>query len=198
MTDRTSEEKTVRLFAAIALPSSVQESVAAYVEECRNAVPTSIRWVDPKNLHITLRFYGELQAEQALLLQSSLDHSLSGLTGPLLQLAGTGAFPSLRRPSIFWAGVKILSGDLMPLVEACEEAAHRLDQPAEAKRFVPHITLGRLRKKKEFSHREREVFGSRTPSHFGQEFKAQNVVLFKSQLTPRGPVYTPLKEYPLL
>lgn len=197
MTDPATEEKSLRLFTAITLPPDIRDTVAAYGEVCRNASPSSIRWVAAENLHLTLKFYGDTEVKQLPLLQSTLKKYLSGLESPVLQLAGTGAFPSWHRPAIFWVGVEILSGVLAPLAMACEDAGRETGLASEKKKFIPHITIGRLRRKKAFSHREREVLSSLTPSRFGQEFQAQNVVLFRSQLTRRGPVYTALEEYPL-
>lgn len=197
MIETGSENIHYRLFAALPLPESIQETLGESKTLFVDKDSRELRWVAPQNLHLTLRFYGELKHRQVMQLQELLDQSLRDIKAPILRISGTGAFPSEQRPAVLWAGVKVLSGALDPLVHACEAAAVVLGLEENKKRFIPHITLARIRRPKERAKSGGVSRYTFPQSPFGQEFKARNVVLFNSELTPRGPFYTVLKEYEL-
>lgn len=186
----------MRVFAAIPLPDEVRQAIYRIGLKLRE---TDVRasWVRPENMHLTLRFYGELPAEKAKLLADHLSERLSGYESPLLLARGIGAFPTITRPSIVWAGLDTLSGNLEFLQRDAEEAALAVGLPAEEKSFHPHITLSRLRR----PGRENALAAllvsfqeeGRVPE-FGREFNARNVVLCSSRLTPHGPIYEVIRE----
>lgn len=139
-----------RLFYALLFPEEVTQRIAeALAEVERLDLDRSIRWTARENLHLTLRFLGEVrpaQIEQAMTLPGGLQPpGPIGLRGgePLL-------FPSPRRPRVLTLGVsgvdRTSEERLGILQRQLEETALQLGLPAEERRFTPHITLGRVRR----------------------------------------------------
>ena len=189
----------MRTFAAILLPEDVRDALCALSTRLRKE-GLQAGWVKPDNLHLPLRFYGELDEAQASRLLVLLSERLAGREAPVLLARGVGAFPTLRRPSILWAGLETGTDALEALQEDTEQSARDIGLRPETRRFHPHVTLARLRApgraRGPQSLLSRFQEEGRIPE-FGQEFVARSVVLFKSSLTPRGPVYTVLREIPL-
>jgi len=119
---------------------------------------------------------------------------------PPLELVaeGLGAFPSLRRPSVLWAGVRALSGDLLAVQRAAEACAAAIGLSPEPKPFHPHLTLGRVRAPRGLAPLL-EAFAELAAAapRFGDAFPAPAVALFQSELKPGGAVYTRLEEISL-
>lgn len=125
----------MRLFVAIAMPEEVSERLAVVMGGLDGA-----RWVDPDDLHLTLRFIGEAGKDAA----GDLAAALSSLRAPAftLRLTGFGYFGSGRRVRTLWAGVEPQRA-LDLLQGRVEAAARRAGQPPEARRFAPHVTIAR-------------------------------------------------------
>ena len=126
----------MRLFVALDLPRSLRTRLSFL----GGGLP-GVRWVPPENHHVTLRFIGEVPGHRA----EELDHALSGLRAPgfSLQLSGVGAFEKGGRVTALWVGVD-RSSALDHLQAKIETALHRAGLERERRRFVPHVTLGRL------------------------------------------------------
>jgi 2'-5' RNA ligase len=127
----------IKLFVGLALPEGLKARLAPIMTGLPGA-----RWVPPDNLHLTLRFIGEVDEHQAAL----LDAALSQIRKPPfdLQIAGCGIFAQRRGPEAVWIGVAA-TPPLTDLQAAIERAAVRAGLAPEERRFRPHITLARLR-----------------------------------------------------
>lgn len=133
----------MRLFIAIAIPEEIRSSVASLLQEFRGVAP-SLKWTNPANLHITLKFLGETDPSG---LQPIVDaianvHSTESVT---LTLRNLDAFPNFKRPKILWAGIRP-SANLYAITREIELATGNLGFPAEDRDFTPHLTLARLKK----------------------------------------------------
>jgi 2'-5' RNA ligase len=128
----------IRLFSAIGLPPEARAALAR-----RQAGLDGARWVAPENLHVTLRFFGELREDVAY----DLDAELGGLAArPFeIELAGVGAFGEGVDIHVVWAGVAE-NPALAHLAAACESAARRVGLKAETRRYRPHVTLAYLKR----------------------------------------------------
>ncbi len=126
----------LRLFVGIAFPPELKLRLSLLC----SGVPGA-RWVDPGNLHLTLRFIGEIDEGLA----GDVDAALSRLRARrfLLQLAGTGVFGAGERPRNLWVGVE-RSPELVALRDKVEQALIRAGLPPEPRKFAPHVTLARL------------------------------------------------------
>ena len=184
---------TLRAFLAVEVPGDVRSALRKVTKRLRNA-PAKVSWVKPENLHLTLRFLGEVEP-------SLLDDFCEGLAPRLasieafgLRVRNVGAFPKLSRPSVIWAGVDDPTGRLIEAQAIAEEAAQRLGLEEDGRGFTPHITLGRVRA----ARPSQELIDSiRCEKEFeGGEFMARAVSLFSSDLTAQGANHHRLLELP--
>ena len=176
----------VRLFIGLQLPQAVLDLLSGL------AYPLPrVRWVVRDNLHLTLRFIGEVDGAAA----ADIDEALARIAVPSFELtiAGVGEFNSRGRVRTLWAGVE-RSEPQRILYAKIERALQRAGQPPERRRFSPHVTLARLR---DVKLAEVAPF---IVAHANLSLKPIHVahfVLFSSTLSHAGPVYTVEREYPL-
>ena len=193
----TEQVELYRTFYAIRLSPQINEYLAGIISELRTH-GASVSWTPPQNLHITLRFLGDLTAEQLELARSlpSLEEAHRGFA---LRAEGLGAFPLLRAPRIFWAGVAGETREdmdrLLHLQGRTEEWARRSGVPAENRRFAPHITVGRVRRPftglKELTN---DIIGRTCHS---ETCTVGSLALMRSTLTPEGSIYEVEREWEL-
>lgn len=182
----------MRCFLAIELSEETRSAVAGLRERLRRA-GANASWPRPENLHLTLRFLGDIDDTQQTGIARRIREPLSALHSPELIVRGTGAFPNLRKPAVIWVGIESPGSALAAVQDACEQAARAIGLDAEKKVFRPHITLARLREPYRAGGLVRALEAE--SGFFGGEFTASNVTLFSSTLTPQGAVYTPLEHF---
>jgi RNA 2',3'-cyclic 3'-phosphodiesterase len=153
-----------------------------------------VKWVDPRIIHLTVKFLGEIPDERVSDAQAIITDSCSGVTPFALTCRGVGAFPSPARPQVVWAGVQA-PPLLARLVNRLEEEFELLDIPRERREFTPHLTLGRVKSPRGVE-RLTKVILQMADRPFG-ECTAKDVVLMKSELSQAGPAYTPLNRVAL-
>jgi RNA 2',3'-cyclic 3'-phosphodiesterase len=186
-----------RLFVALPLPEAVRRSILAAQGELRAAVPEgSVRWTKPDQLHVTLRFLGDVDAERVDELIASVQGAC-GHGGTIeLQAGGLGVFPNRHRPRVLWTGIADRSGRLAALQRAVEaaSAAFTTEKPEPA--FTAHVTLGRCKtlNRKEIA-RLRTLMDEK-PRSFGR-WTADSVQIFRSELGPGGSRHSLLAAVPL-
>jgi len=190
--------KRVRAFIAIEFPQDLQHQLSALSQNLRTAGLSGIRWVPPENIHLTLKFLGEIPPD---VLQGFITHlpDLAQTASPFtLRLQGLGVFPGLRHPRVLWVGVEAPQA-LFDLQREVETLAHRLGIPPEDRPFTPHITLGRMRP--DFSPRDQTLLQTQLQNpalNFHASLNVDRVCLFRSDLLPDGARYTLLLQAPLL
>lgn len=177
----------IRLFVAIELPEELRERLALMQAGLPGA-----SWVDPDNLHVTLRFIGET-AENRL---EEIDELLSGIAAkPFdLSLAGVGSFARGREPTSLWVGLD-RSEALMALQSRIHKALTREGFPSDEKRYTPHVTLARLHRTPE---PDLATFIAAHNLYRAEPFRVAQFTLFSSQLTSAGSIYSAEADYPLL
>ena len=145
-----------------------------------------MRWVRDDGLHITLKFFGEVTSDRLESIEEVLQFATAGM-GPIeLTLSGGGAFPSSARPRVL--RLEVTAGpELELLQDRLERGSERIGFPPEGRPFRPHITLGRVREGHRLPPGAMQQVES-LPN--GNPFLADQVVLFESRQTPRGPEYT--------
>ena len=134
----------IRCFLAIDLPEDLRPGLALVQGELKKS-QADVRWVPPGNIHITLKFFGNVtDAEVPAIIAAARE--VAAEQAPLtLKVTGAGAFPNVRSPRVVWLG---LGGDMLPLSQffyRLEKAFAALDYPPEGRAFNPHLTLGRVR-----------------------------------------------------
>lgn len=183
----------IRTFIAIDLPASIQESLENQTKRLRqNFGNEIIRWVPPYNMHLTLKFLGNIPAAHLDFLKRMLTQTAETQTAFDLQLGGLGSFPNSKRPRVLWAGVHAPAG-LATLHKMIEEGANRLSYPKEERPFSPHLTLGRVRQG--LPAGELQKIGNAISSiQLGKigTVRVDSVHLYQSDLNSAGAVYTKL------
>ncbi|UCC47463.1 MAG: RNA 2',3'-cyclic phosphodiesterase [Gemmatimonadota bacterium] len=176
----------MRLFIAINPTSEERARLAEAARELRES-DYGVRWVPPENVHLTLKFLGEVQEQRVAELSSGLGEAVKG-RGPFkMAVSGFGAFPSPSRPQVVWAGVTP-SSTLRELHEAIEEATALLGFERETRSFHPHLTLGRAQRRArpaEFGGLD-ELIGRLA---YEDAYEVHCVDLMRSTLRPSGALY---------
>ncbi|NKB48031.1 MAG: RNA 2',3'-cyclic phosphodiesterase [Alphaproteobacteria bacterium] len=176
----------IRLFVALGLPEAVRERLTLV----RAPLPGA-RWVPVENMHITLRFIGEVEPAVA----EDIDDHLSRLTAPGfdIRLAGLGTFGSRGRVRALWAGVENTE-PLLHLQAKIEAASMRAGLPAESRKFHPHVTLARCKNAPEGPAAD---FVATYGSFDLPPIPVDAFTLYASQTGRSGALYTPEAVYPL-
>jgi 2'-5' RNA ligase len=188
---------SLRLFVALEVPEAVQQGIAAAWAPLRSQ-ERGVAWADPKGLHLTLKFLGEVEERRLPLLETALARAARGSRPLRLQVQGVGAFPSLSSPRVLWVGVIGDREALAALQERVEEELVPLGFPREGHPFTPHITVGRVRAALSPAERRRlgEAAG-RVVLPRDLSFEVSRLTLMHSTLTPQGARYRPLHAWPL-
>lgn len=178
----------MRTFIAIELPAAIKNALAAAQDELREA-RAQVSWTKPDNLHLTLKFLGEIEAAQINSIAQACAETACQYGALSLQLEQLGCFPNPRQPRIVWAG---LAGDLAALAELQKQLEDRLAALGlthDIKPFRPHLTLGRIKAPPKGNQLAEAVAAYRLPT---LGFTVSEIVLMQSQLDPAGSIYTPL------
>ncbi len=153
-----------------------------------------ISWVRPDNFHITLKFLGKTAEEKLPDIKKALQKAASGYSSFTLNISGTGIFGSSYKPRVIWFGTE----DNETLKQLGETVLDTLDAagfPRDRQNFVPHLTVGRIRK---IEHKK--LFQEAVAAHrhdFFQEAPVDKIILYESLLKPGGAVYKPVMVFPL-
>jgi len=191
---------SLRLFVALVLPKPLLARLTETHAQLVAADTTSaVRFVRASDMHLTLRFLGEVDAPRAHALQTALAGALAGLPAPELGLAHVGAFPNLRRPRVLWVGIRGDDAALAAVHTAVTRALVPLGFAPEERAFQPHLTVGRVRE----SPRPQLLGGAlqklleTMPPDTGPAAPASEVVLFRSHLGSGPPRYERLATFAL-
>jgi 2'-5' RNA ligase len=192
------ELKVIRTFVAVAIPGEVRAQLVAMQHELQSVLPrAAAAWSQPDNMHLTLRFLGNVAAARVLELTAQLRTAVMGFGELELLCERLGCFPDLRFPRVVWAWVHD-EAERLPQLQMRVDAAVRgfAAQPAES-RFVGHITLVRPKqiKRLEAERLARFVEGA-VGRNFGH-WRAREVLLLQSELSPGGSKYLELARFPL-
>ncbi len=187
----------LRAFIAIEIPPEIKKTIASEIASLHDSAGRAVRWVTTENIHLTLKFLGEISPASVELLSQALQAECEQHTPFEIAVSGLGCFPNSHRPRIIWIGLKI-PPELNRLQHRLETATARMGYAAEDKPFSPHLTIGRIREQATSAELS-NIHAAFEKTHVGSlgTFTARAVHLFKSDLKPAGPVYTCLFSAPL-
>ncbi len=178
----------LRTFICIDIPCEHIEKISKWTAKVRRDLP-QIRWVDPRTIHITLKFCGEIPCETTELLTQKLK-SISKIGPMSLSIKGIGGFPNLSNPRIVWCGIDGDTAKLRTIQKEIENIALYAGINRENRPYSPHITLGRKNTQTPLTQEEEKILTSHSLE--SEPWYADKVILMKSELKPSGPIYTPL------
>lgn len=183
----------IRSFIAVELPNDVRERIAEVISEAAKH-GGAIKWVEAHNLHLTLKFLGDVREEVIARVSATLDAIANQFSPFGFDVVGVGGFPNFNRPKVLWVGATATE-ELLRLQERVESEMSNLGIPREERAFHPHITIGRVksphgltRTLEALKRFEGKQFGCVSVSH---------ITLMRSDLTPSGPIYTPISRHKL-
>lgn len=179
----------IRAFIAVDLDDPVIETICNVVEILKPRI-TEIRWLRKENLHLTLKFLGNIAESQVEPIAAALRHPVGLFSPCTISAKGLGVFPDFRRPKILWVG---LTGDgLAQLAAEIESALTPLGFTPENRAFHPHLTIGRWREGRRPAKNLRQEIDSLNDFEFGA-CAVRQIVLFQSVLKPEGATYSELR-----
>lgn len=179
----------MRAFFCIELEDGVKEGLDGVIQSLKRDEgwrATRVGWVRRENLHITLKFLGEVAPELVEDLRLAAEVVSEGIEPFKLELDRLGAFPSPERPRVIWAGSSAPPEEILQLYERLEGELHSLGFPREGRPYTPHVTLGRVKGRGRVTI---GWLGEAEPFHFTAE--ATGITLMESRLTPGGALYRP-------
>ena len=188
----------LRTFIAVDIPTPFQQIIQQKTEPLRRALDASlVRWVAVENIHLTLKFLGDVspatieRLTQMLRTEADLVHRFE------IDIHGLGSYPSLKRPRVLFLGIHAPAG-LEMLYHGIEAACARLGYESEARGFSPHLTIGRVRQDTPSAGQQkiRSALAGLMIDSLGTA-RVDSVHLYKSDLKPSGSVYTKLYSAPL-
>jgi len=184
----------MRLFLGIEIPEPLLAEIGR-VQSLLRASGADVRWVEPGNVHVTMKFLGQVAADRVAAIDAALAPVAAAHAAHELQLIGVGAFPDEARPRVIWVGVEGAIVELAALHVELDASLEGLGFERENKRFSPHVTLGRVRRPRGLKSLSAAMRAHRhTPVG---SFRVSTLVLFESTLTPQGARYRERSRYPL-
>ncbi len=182
-------EAKVRAFLALQLPEEAVHAAGGVTRQLRAALgDDDVKWVPPENLHMTLRFFGGLTAEEVARAALQVRGYPPRIRAVSTAWGRVGAFPSERRPQVIWLGFLRRAEAIVELAREVNRALERDGFGRADKPFRPHVTLGRVRRGRCIRW---PLSDDLTISQAA--FSIDSIALIESRLTPRGPVYTPIE-----
>jgi 2'-5' RNA ligase len=183
----------LRSFIALEIPAEIQNAIECNIASLKNALPKPlIRWVAPHNVHLTLKFLGDVSPDNLERLAETLKVETASHAIFSISIGGLGAFPTQRRARVIWIGLDAPPA-LATLQRGVDAAAVQLGYPREERPFSPHLTIGRVGQTASTSDLQyiRSALESTKVGILGT-VRVEAIHIFKSDLQPGGSVYTRL------
>ena len=185
----------IRAFIAVELTSSARREIHRLQTKLQEA-DADVKWVNPNQLHLTLKFLGNIEETQIHSLEEALAETLHKFSPFSLQIEGLGAFPKTTAPRVLWVGVSTGEQELVALAGAAEKACQALRFEPEERPFRGHLTIGRIRSGKQLASLVQLLEGIKFKGSVLSPI--EKVILFQSTLSPSEPTYKRLAEIPLV
>ena len=181
---------SVRAFVAIELPPVVATYLRGMVARLKEARIAGLRPVRPEGIHLTLKFLGNVPAEQIDSIGASIATAVTDLRPFPLALGAGGVYPGMSRPQVLWVGVEGDLASLGDLHHRVEAALEPLGHPRDGRRFAPHLTVARLGDRTGANDRRRAadtLLSAASP--VGTRLTVESVSLMRSRLSSEGARY---------
>jgi RNA 2',3'-cyclic 3'-phosphodiesterase len=189
----------LRAFIALEIPAKIQKEIHQATSKIRSEIGSLIRWVPAENLHLTLKFLGDISPAHVEFLTQMLRAEADSHRCFDMHFTGLGSFPNLKRPRVIYIGIQA-PAELNALQHAVESGADKLGYRSEERGFSPHLTLGRVKHASQMAASDQQKI-----QHALEQTKIDSlgtarvdyIHLYKSDLKPTGSVYAKLFSAPL-
>ncbi|MBR9979700.1 MAG: RNA 2',3'-cyclic phosphodiesterase [Desulfatitalea sp.] len=180
---------SIRTFIAFASPVDLVQLAGALQTDLKKS-GLRLRWVRPDNIHLTLKFLGDIAPQQAAAVADAMQTAALDIPVLPLTVQGMGVFPNMRQPRVLWVGLGGQIDGLRQLHAALEMQLAALGFAMERRPFRAHLTLARIKEPPDqgLLRQALETAGQYAPGCF----QAEELILFQSVLQPGGATYTPL------
>jgi 2'-5' RNA ligase len=188
----------IRAFIPIEIPDEIRSRLGQVTDQLNENVPTkSVRWVPSQNVHLTLKFLGDVSEANYEVLIHLLETQAKLHTPFDISVGGLGAYPTEKRPRVIWVGIQA-DQELFELQRGIDAETTRLGYGSEDREYSPHLTIGRI--SRNASAEDVRLVGSalgKLDLGFLGVSRVSHLHLYKSDLKPGGAVYTRLFSAPL-
>ncbi len=189
----------LRAFIAVEIPREIRDAVGKAMVPLQKGIGSIVHWVPVENMHLTLKFLGDVSAANVEMLSEMLRAEADLFHCFDLRLSGLGSFPNLKRPRVIYIGIQA-PATLEALQRGIESASRRLGYESEERGFSPHLTIGRVKHASRVTASEQQTIRrtlEKTRIDLLGTARVDSVHLYKSDLKPTGSVYTRLYSAPL-
>lgn len=182
----------VRAFVAVSLDAGLKASIHQLQDQLQDSCGIHVvRWANPDQLHLTLKFFGTVPSDRLTELSDALGASCHGITAFRLAIGGLGCFPSIQRPSVIWIEVRGDVGVLETLQKRIDRATTGFGSHSESREFHPHLTLGRVKTAGREARQAGLAIQNTQVGELGR-WNVHEVELIQSTLSPQGSSYRQL------
>jgi RNA 2',3'-cyclic 3'-phosphodiesterase len=175
----------LRTFVAVEIPDSVRQRAMDLIAQCE-ALGVEAKWVGAEAMHVTLQFLGNVRENHIPMICRAIGRAVCDLPPFDVVCHGVGAFPNPQRPRVLWIGMTTGREELIQLQGRVTKALDELGFRGEARRFEPHVTVGRLRSAANQAADLAEFIAARQDFD-GSVFDVSEVLVFSSELQKTGP-----------
>lgn len=187
----------IRSFIAIPLPRQAALDLQAWIDQLKIQQKSGVRWVNTTNLHLTLKFLGDIDPAVIPDIQVAMQQTARSFHSFTFTLQGLGAFPGLFKPRVIWAGIQA-PPVLKALHRQLDASLQAIGFPAEDRPFSPHLTLGRVdRYANDTDIAAISALIKKPHQEKIERIPVDALHLYRSELKPGGPIYTLLFQAPL-
>ena len=187
--------QSIRCFIAIEIPEAIQNQLARIQGTLRQQIQKA-SWVKPGNIHLTLKFLGDVDPAELESIGEALEGVASRHRSFSLRIGGVGAFPNFARPRVIWTGVKVGGERVSAIARDINVALSDCGFTLDTKKFNPHLTIARLKARidlRPYTNQYRQY-----DRIHGAEMSVNTISLIQSRLHPTGAIYSTLQSHSLM
>ncbi len=185
---------SIRTFICIELPGNVQ-ALLAEIQTCLKGLGADVSWVKPSNIHLTLKFLGDVPEQKVPVICATLEKAALAVSAMEIQVMGAGFFPTARNPQVLWVGIQPVPSPLREFQELIDVGLSTKGYAREDRPFSPHLTIGRFKSLRNLQALIRKLQALDFESKI---VTVREVTVMRSDLKPTGALYTPIRVFPLL
>ena len=181
----------LRTFIAIEIDPSHKQKLTRLISTLKSS-NSDVKWVNETQMHLTLKFLGNIEETKVQEISDTLKSIANNTKEFTITLSNIGTFPNAKRPRVIWVGIDKGKAELKLLASQIETDLEKLGFPKENRDFKSHLTLGRVRSPKNLQNLTKLLAESTFQPQ--DEIKIDKLILFQSNLTPKGAAYTQLSQ----